>query len=289
MSSERKKWKRAANEAERLERRRASRRKWRQTHWLQILADQRQRRRTDPVYLEKERARRRKSERKRLLETVYGITMEQYEDMVARQDGRCGICGRRPKGSLCVDHCHATRQIRKLLCRNCNSMLGFACDDPDVLEQAAGYLLSTTEPVANLSAPYERKLGVLGRHDAQRLDKRAVLKRRCETLYGISLEDYDRMFTRQGGRCRICKRKSSRALFIDHCHVTGRVRGLLCNNCNCLIGFARDDPSILMAGSSYLRGFGCEGRLLLTRRGRAASHRASARGPATSPSRSSSP
>src|SRR5262249_20409486 len=181
MSSERKKWKRAANEGERLERRRASRRKWRQTHWLQILADQRRRRRTDPVYLEKERARRRKSERKRLLETVYGITVEQYEDMVARQHGRCGICERRPKGSLCVDHCHAPRQLRRLLCRNCNSRIRFAFDAPVVLELAADYLLSTTELVANLSAPYERKRGALRRHHAQRLDKRAVLKRRCET------------------------------------------------------------------------------------------------------------
>jgi Autographiviridae endonuclease VII len=209
MSSKRKRWKRAANEAERLERRRASRRKWRQTHWQRILADQRRRRRTDPVYLEKERARRRKSGRKWLLETTYGITMEQYEDMVARQDGRCGICERRPKGSLCVDHCHATRQVRKLLCRNCNSMLGFACDDPDVLELAAVYLLRTVAPVPKFFASDEQKPGVtrclaagirhkdschLRRHDAQGLDKRAVLKKRCETIYGISLEDHDRMF-----------------------------------------------------------------------------------------------
>jgi Autographiviridae endonuclease VII len=274
MSSKRKRWKRAANEAERLERRRASRRKWRQTHWQRILADQRRRRRTDPVYLEKERARRRKSGRKWLLETTYGITMGQYEDMLARQDGRCGICERRPKGSLCVDHCHATRQVRKLLCRNCNSMLGFACDDPDVLELAAVYLLSTVAPLPKFFASHEQKPGVtrclaagirhkdschLRRHDAQGLDKRAVLKKRCEAIYGISLEDHDRMFAQQGGRCRICKRKSK--LFIDHCHVSGRVRGLLCNNCNCLIGFSGDDPSRLMAGSSYLHRFGCKGRL----------------------------
>ena len=274
MSSKRKRWKRAVTEAERLERRRVSRRKWRQTHWLQILADQRQRRRTDPVYLEKERARRRKSGRKWLLETVYGITTEQYEDMLARQDGRCGICGRRPKGSLCVDHCHSTRQVRKLLCRNCNSMLGFACDDPDVPELAAVYLLSSVAPVPNFFPSHEQKPGVtsglaagirrkdscrLTRHDAHGLGKRAALKKRCETLYGISLEDYDRMFTRQGGRCRICKRKSK--LFIDHCHVTRKVRGLLCNNCNCLIGFSGDNPSVLMAGSSYLFAFGGKGRL----------------------------
>jgi recombination endonuclease VII len=166
--------------------------------------------------------------------------------------------------------------VRKLLCRNCNSMLGFAGDDPDVLELAAVYLLSTVAPVPSLFAPHERNPGAprgiaagirhedscrLRRHDAQGSNKRAVLKKRCETLYGISLEDYDRMFAEQGGRCRICKRKSKRPLFIDHCHVSGRVRGLLCNNCNCLIGFSGDDPSVLMAGSSYLFAFGGKGRL----------------------------
>jgi Recombination endonuclease VII len=102
---------------------------------------------------------------------------------------------------------------------------------------------------------YRKKMLALGR--------RYALKKRCETIYGISLADYDRMYEQQGGRCRMCKRrpKPGRSLCIDHNHVTRKVRGLLCNNCNCLIGFSGDDPSVLMAGSSYLRALGCEGRL----------------------------
>jgi hypothetical protein len=103
-------------------------------------------------------------------------------------------------------------------------------------------------------------------------DRRYALKKRCAAL-GITLADHDRMYAQQQGRCRLCKRKPKRGLCIDHCHVTGKVRGLLCNNCNCLIGFSGDDPSVLMAGSSYLRASGREGRLFSQERRRGAAHR----------------
>jgi hypothetical protein len=83
-------------------------------------------------------------------------------------------------------------------------------------------------------------------------ERRWALKKRCETIYGISLADYDRMYAQQGGRCKMCKRKPKRGLCVDHCHATGRVRGLLCHNCNSLLGLAGDDPSVLMAGRLYL-------------------------------------
>lgn len=58
-------------------------------------------------------------------------------------------------------------------------------------------------------------------------------------LYNIDLEDYNRMFTEQEGCCGICKRHQSEfktALCVDHCHTTGKVRELLCDNCNTAIG-----------------------------------------------------
>lgn len=55
-------------------------------------------------------------------------------------------------------------------------------------------------------------------------------------LYGIGVEDYDRMLAAQGGRCAICgtdKPSKKRIHFaVDHCHKTGRVRGLICIRCN---------------------------------------------------------
>ena len=69
----------------------------------------------------------------------YGLTVEQYTEMVSRQDGKCYICGNKPK-TLCVDHDHVTGQIRKLLCRSCNSVLGLMKNNSELLHKAAEYL-----------------------------------------------------------------------------------------------------------------------------------------------------
>ena len=78
-----------------------------------------------------------------------------------------------------------------------------------------------------------------------------------ERNYGISLSTYNRMFIEQGGVCKICSlpQKSNRneRLAIDHCHETGKVRGLLCDGCNRGIGLLKDDYRILERAASYLR------------------------------------
>ena len=56
--------------------------------------------------------------------------------------------------------------------------------------------------------------------------------------YGITLEDYEAMFARQGGCCVICG-ESGHKLVVDHNHETGKVRALLCHHCNTMIGSAR--------------------------------------------------
>jgi Recombination endonuclease VII len=94
----------------------------------------------DPAYRERERARERRRRRKKTLETVYGISQEQYGGMLLHQGGLCAICKTKPDTTLCVDHSHATGQVRALLCNSCNSMLGFSNDDPRRLESGAVYL-----------------------------------------------------------------------------------------------------------------------------------------------------
>jgi Recombination endonuclease VII len=70
--------------------------------------------------------------------------------------------------------------------------------------------------------------------------------------YGLTLADYRALQAQQGNACAIC-RKVTRALCIDHCHVTGRVRGLLCRSCNSALGFYADDPRLLRAALAYLQ------------------------------------
>lgn len=72
--------------------------------------------------------------------------------------------------------------------------------------------------------------------------------------YSEALEARLRLHTEQNGLCAICKlpEASDRSLSLDHCHETGKIRGLLCNACNVGLGSFRDSPENLIAASEYL-------------------------------------
>jgi hypothetical protein len=91
--------------------------------------------------------------------------------------------------------------------------------------------------------------------ERRRRDPMTRRRHRLRCIYGMSLEEYDAMLDRQGGVCAICKKKpdAGKALFVDHCHVTGMVRGLLCGKCNSVLAFGNDDPDILRAAIAYLQ------------------------------------
>lgn len=77
------------------------------------------------------------------LKSLYGITIDDYDEMYDDQEGCCAICGTHQSElrlALQVDHCHDTGIIRGLLCGYCNSVLGYMGDDPEVLDNAAAYL-----------------------------------------------------------------------------------------------------------------------------------------------------
>jgi hypothetical protein len=75
--------------------------------------------------------------------------------------------------------------------------------------------------------------------------------------YGISVEEWDTIFDRQGGLCAICKVNPIRDL--DHDHKTGEVRGLLCNPCNQGLGLFNEDRNRLLAAVAYLASFAGDG------------------------------
>jgi len=86
------------------------------------------------------------------LKSYYGITLETYRGMVTQQEGKCAICFKSAK--LFVDHCHATRIVRGLLCVTCNTGLGYYFNRTDLLANAINYLNKTTpippQPVESL-------------------------------------------------------------------------------------------------------------------------------------------
>jgi hypothetical protein len=81
-----------------------------------------------------------------ILKRKFGITLEQYKEMLLSQDNKCALCGTSEPGRgnlyFQVDHCHKTMRIRKLLCTTCNVALGAAYDDPNLLEKMAAYIRS---------------------------------------------------------------------------------------------------------------------------------------------------
>jgi len=74
--------------------------------------------------------------------------------------------------------------------------------------------------------------------------------------YGLSLEDFNWMLGDQEGKCYICGPNSEGKLCVDHDHKTKKVRKLLCDRCNRMIGAARENPRILRAAAHYLFGYG---------------------------------
>ena len=75
-----------------------------------------------------------------------------------------------------------------------------------------------------------------------------------KSTYGITLDQYDEMLEKQKGVCSICHEECStgRNLSVDHCHASGRVRDLLCGNCNKALGLFRDSPELLSRAAEYL-------------------------------------
>lgn len=79
------------------------------------------------------------------LNRYFGITIEQYEDLLKKQDGKCFICQKPPNGRhLAVDHDHHTGEIRGLLCTFCNRQVIGRLRDPDLLQRAVDYLRQGT-------------------------------------------------------------------------------------------------------------------------------------------------
>lgn len=79
---------------------------------------------------------------------------------------------------------------------------------------------------------------------------------RFKKKFGITLEDYNVMLDKQDYKCAICREKKvysrRKYLSVDHCHKTGRVRGLLCDACNLGLGKFNDNPDLLVRAVTYL-------------------------------------
>ena len=196
----------------------------------------------------------------RRLKRVFGITVEVYEDMVEKQSNLCAICGKHETRtinhkikkqivvkSLSVDHNHVTGDVRGLLCYRCNLMLGHAHENQDILINTINYIIKHDSIDDKLQEVMY--LGFYGEDSKVnfRINYESSMKRRKQT---------ETLFNEQLSGCAICNLTIDRGVnlhSIDHNHLTGNVRSLLCNNCNWLIGHSCEDIRILLKGIKYLR------------------------------------
>jgi hypothetical protein len=203
-----------------------------------------------------------KSYRRSWIKRKYGLSVDVYDLLVSRQQGLCAICNKEETAIiagniklLAVDHDHATGNIRGLLCQSCNCLIGHSKDNISILREAIQYL--SADPVCNridlknVSSMYIR----LSKYTSSEKTWRSHLKRD----YGLTPDAYYTLELLQKGMCAICgsidpllSNSKTKRLSVDHNHSTDEIRGLLCDRCNFMVAYSRDDTTIIVNAIKYL-------------------------------------
>lgn len=172
-------------------------------------------------------------------EYAYGIT--KAEAFILNAKTNCDLCGKLQNAfrggkrrSLFIDHDHKTGAVRGVLCEACNSGLGAVKDNPSTVSSLVQYLERPLPPVTYT-------------------DETAGHRQRT---YQLPESEYKRIESEQAGVCAGCSTftPSDRhpTLLIDHCHIRGNVRGLLCYSCNLALGKFSDNPLLLQRAITYI-------------------------------------
>ena len=102
----------------------------------------------------------------------------------------------------------------------------------------------------------ERRERLRSEGNLKKPDPEMQREQRMKREYGLTINDYEDMVKAQSNQCAIClapgEAERNRKLVIDHCHASGKVRGLLCNKCNLLLGHANDTIERLERAILYL-------------------------------------
>lgn len=183
------------------------------------------------------------------LKKYFKITEEIYKEMLIKHNYCCAICGKSQSElnkKLSIDHNHETNEIRGLLCTACNHGIGLFKEDISKIKLAINYLEKDV-------VSYEKDTS---NKKYTSLDEGYDIHRHVKRRYGITYKDYMTILNLQGDCCGICKlpRKDyHKNMAVDHCHETGNIRGILCNNCNAGMGCLKDNPEILEKSIEYIK------------------------------------
>lgn len=106
--------------------------------------------------------------------------------------------------------------------------------------------------LANLEKSLAQERAQYQKHKKQILERQAKARPWTKARYGITIKQRDQLFLDQGSLCAICMINATVRWHLDHCHKTNKIRGILCHHCNVLLGFAKDNPAVLLLAGGYI-------------------------------------
>ena len=164
---------------------------------------------------------------------------------------RCSKCGQE-KDMACYDRNVQQKSGRHPSCKECDRGIRKKWRDKDIKENPEKRKKRASEWHENNKSEVSKRHKI----DYQtKKNKDSYRNKKYLRLYNITIDDYNDMFICQAGKCAICGVHQSdlkRRLFIDHCHKTGVVRGLLCHRCNSALGLFLDNPKTVSNALKYL-------------------------------------
>ena len=183
------------------------------------------------------------------LKQVYGIKIEQFDELIKNQENKCGVCKTifteiNPYIPS-IDHVHdETKRIRGLLCIKCNSALGLLGDNIENLKKAINWI----KGIQDISLKNKTYNYIVSKKYLSHIKR----------VYGVSKEYYNSLISKNKNKCGICGNtftyKYPNKPCIDHNHETKKIRGLLCFKCNTAIGFFNDNSKVITMGINWIKG-----------------------------------
>lgn len=178
----------------------------------------------------------------------YGTTCPSCQGQKARRSRSCSKCGQKTSAEKHRKYTSDTKY-----CPDCETQLPVEAFNRKLREP------SGRQPICRTCASKRNKTWraeypelAKQRGAASRQRHRDYYRDRAlRSTVGITLEHKQQMYAAQNGRCAICQQHFE-SLDVDHDHTTGKVRALLCNNCNRGIGHLQDKAEILRAAAAYL-------------------------------------
>lgn len=106
--------------------------------------------------------------------------------------------------------------------------------------------------------PKCKKIFKVSKEKTKLYNQKAQPRRRNQQYlkrYGVSYDEYKKLLNLYNHQCAICKSKATKkhSLHLDHCHISGKIRGIICYKCNFALGYFQDSIPNLIAATQYLR------------------------------------